>query len=67
MRLFMGPVEGAGSLATPGENLRAHTEKISETVSPQATGNQGRFLAVRDFQESNNTEGFREEVKTQWS
>lgn len=27
VRLFMGPVEGAGSLATPGENLHSHTDK----------------------------------------
>lgn len=49
VRLFMGPAEGAGSLATPGENLRSHREekwnwasvrreKKGNRSSPSSTG-----------------------------
>lgn len=51
VRLFMGPAEGDGSLAVPGENLHPHT-KERETGSPAGFGNPGRFHNLGDFQES---------------
>lgn len=35
VRLFMGPEEGAGSLATPGENLKFTQKRKSEAAALQ--------------------------------